>query len=102
MRPYAGPLLGGLPLHPLASHREPPEGQLMSFWAAFFVFTMLEISIGIFYGLLWAVYIVMCVWFRQQIREKYGLKKERDTYAWDCLAWSFCCACAAAQEAKQV
>lgn len=76
---------------------------LISFWPAFFIFACLEGFSGVFFGLLFLVQMVICVFFRQKIRSKYKLPHGTfHTYTEDCLSWTFCCCCAGAQEAKQL
>merc|ERR1719356_603423 len=68
---------------------------LISFWPAFFIFACLEGFSGVFWGLLFLVQMVICVFFRQKIRSKYRLPHgSLRTYAEDCLTWTFCCCCA--------
>lgn len=76
---------------------------IISFWPAFFIFACLEGFSGVFFGLLFLVQMVLCVYFRQKIRSRYKLPHGNfATYAEDCLSWTFCCCCAGAQEAKQL
>jgi len=79
------------------------QGPLIGFWVAFFIYVVLDGFTGIFFGLLWCVHIGMCVYFRQQIRARYGLPSgTRGSYCEDCVTWACCCWFAVAQEAKQV
>merc|ERR1711933_404694 len=49
------------------------------------------------------VFVAIAVYYRQQLREKFGLRSgSADTLAQDCFVWWCCCCCAAAQEARQV
>jgi len=76
---------------------------MMSFWPAFLIFTCLEGFSGILFGTLLILRVGMEIYFRQQLRQRYGLPQgDAGTCMMDCLAWSFCCCFAGAQEAKQV
>jgi len=76
---------------------------MMSFWPAFLIFTCLEGFSGILFGTLLILRIGMEIYFRQQLRLRYGLPQgDAGTCIMDCLAWTFCCCFAGAQEAKQV
>lgn len=76
---------------------------LMSFWPAFLIFTCLEGFSGILFGTLLILRVGMEIYFRQQLRQRYGLPQgDAGTCVMDCLAWTFCCCFAGAQEAKQV
>merc|ERR1719499_2228673 len=46
---------------------------LIAFWPAFFIMTCLDGYMGVFGGLLWFIQVGICVYFRQKIREHYGL-----------------------------
>jgi Cys-rich protein (TIGR01571 family) len=48
------------------------------------------------------LFLCFAVYFRQKIRETYGLPGGGVTLLYDCLSWCFCPWCTAAQEARQV
>jgi len=51
----------------------------------------------------WVAIVVVGVWYRQWIREKYGLESNTpSSYIEDALAWCCCAYCALCQEARQV
>lgn len=77
--------------------------KMITFWPAFFIFTVLEGFTGILFGLLWIIWMGTMIYFRQKIRALYSLPHgTAGTYIKDCLSWAFCCCFAAAQEAKQM
>lgn len=49
------------------------------------------------------LFVGIAVYYRQQLREKFGLSSGTwDTILQDCIVWCCCPCCAAAQEARQV
>jgi len=76
---------------------------LIGFWPAFFLFTFLQGFTGIFFGLLWLIWLYVMVSHRQRIRQHYGLPwGGAGSVVQDCFLWAFCCCLAGAQEARQV
>jgi Cys-rich protein (TIGR01571 family) len=78
---------------------------LLPFWTAFLINFLLVVLVGIpALGLVGQVFLcLLCVSYRQQIREKFNFKeKGGNTYITDCLLHCCCSCCAIIQEAKHV
>lgn len=81
-----------------------PGGLGWSFWPAVITFTVLLSVLGYATcGVSVCVLFLLQVYYRQKIREAFGLEPWTLQHLFsDCMVWCCCCPCAALQEARQV
>merc|ERR1719401_638885 len=84
------------------TYSKKPYPLLESFWVALLMVCLVEALMYLTLGYLWFIGICVAVYFRQQLRQNYGIQSGGMTYLWDCCFWSFCPCCSIAQEARQV
>mmetsp|Transcript_10200 Transcript_10200/g.16565 ORF Transcript_10200/g.16565 Transcript_10200/m.16565 type:complete len:347 (-) Transcript_10200:110-1150(-) len=75
---------------------------ITGFWAALALTLLMGFLVDLSCGIATILFLCFAVYFRQRIRETYGLPRGGKTLAWDCLFWCFCPWCTAAQEARQI
>jgi len=73
---------------------------LLSFWLAIGMWIGLMALVTC--GVPWLLIALVFVYFRQKMRTKLNLKNDTGTMGCDWLMWSFCCCCAAVQEAREI
>lgn len=75
----------------------------LGFWSAFSIYVLLQ-AVGFVTGelLLWIALALLCTGYRQQLRESFGMKRDRVTFVQDCLLYCCCPCCLIVQEAKHV
>jgi len=72
----------------------------MTFWMAIVLMALVEL--GTLFGLLGLIiFVVLGVFFRQQMRVAFGMDAGGITLLTDCLSYTFCPCCTVAQEAQQ-
>jgi len=91
-----------VPLRLADTYSKGPFPLMKSFWTALIIITCLLALEQLTFGLNLLVLCCMAIYFRQQMRKKYGLESGGSTVCMDCLAWFFCPFCSMAQEARQV
>jgi Cys-rich protein (TIGR01571 family) len=86
-----------------SAHFAAPKPIISSFWLALAFMLLLQFFACITGGLGWILAVAVAVYFRQKIRQMYGLPNcTGEVLAWDCLFWCCCPWCTVAQEARQV
>jgi len=83
---------------------KPKVGILSSFWVALMLSMLNSYELNaLTHGVSWMFWVVITVYARQRLREKYSLESGSTmTLAQDIFVWCYCCRCAVAQEARQV
>jgi Cys-rich protein (TIGR01571 family) len=84
------------------TYSKKPYPLIESFWVALLIISLVEGLFTVTLGYSWIVGICAAVYFRQQLRQNYGIQSGGVTLAWDCLFWCCCPCCSIAQEARQV
>mmetsp|Transcript_29846 Transcript_29846/g.47689 ORF Transcript_29846/g.47689 Transcript_29846/m.47689 type:complete len:573 (+) Transcript_29846:22-1740(+) len=80
-----------------------PRATIPGFWIALIMVLGMQLLLTITLGLAWILVVAVAVYFRQRIRQTYGLPYcTGEVLAWDCLFWCCCPWCTVAQEARQV
>jgi Cys-rich protein (TIGR01571 family) len=90
------------PIRMADTYSKKPYPLIASFWVALLIVCLVDGLVQVTLGYAWIVAICAAVYFRQQLRQNYGLQTGGVTLAWDCLFWSCCPCCAIAQESRQV
>lgn len=96
-----------LPIRWADTMSKEPAPAFLGFWAALFFFVLLTELNALTFNITAIVGLFFAVYYRQKLRSEYGILNCIDhgrgiTLVQDCLTWSFCCCCAAVQEARQV
>lgn len=85
------------------SDEEVKQGKLMGFWPALLLFVIPAALYGLTGGLTGIFLLGVVVYYRQQLRKRYGFDEGScSTVCLDVLAWWCCSCCSAVQEARQV
>mmetsp|Transcript_48838 Transcript_48838/g.141452 ORF Transcript_48838/g.141452 Transcript_48838/m.141452 type:complete len:228 (+) Transcript_48838:44-727(+) len=75
----------------------------VGFWSMLLFHAICTCMDEITLGLSMIAFLSFAIYFRQRLRAAFGLKHATcGTYCQDCLVWTFCCPCAAVQEAREV
>jgi len=90
------------PLRLADTYAKEPFPLISSFWAALILICCLFGLGQLTFGFTHLVFFGLAIYFRQQLRKRYGLEAGGATWCYDCIAWLFCPCCAMAQEARQV
>lgn len=90
------------PLRLADTYAKEPLPLIASFWTALVLVTTLlglnQLTLGVSH----VIFLIMAIYYRQQLRKQYGLTTGAKAGCTDFLAWFFCPWCAIAQEARQV
>lgn len=79
------------------------RAQMLPFWTGLAVMTALFLLVPATFGITMVFVVSLGVYWRQQLRSLFGYSHHTATsLSQDCLAWTFCCLCAIAQEAREV
>jgi len=83
---------------------KPKISVVSSFWVALMLSALNSYELNaLTHGVSFMVWVVIAVYARQKLRDKYGLESgSMITLAQDIFVWCCCCRCAAAQEARQI
>jgi len=77
---------------------------LLKFWPAFFVLMILLacrlVVVASLFG--FVALVVMCTYYRQELRQRFGMRSGGVTCVADCLSYCCCMCCAISQEARHV
>jgi Cys-rich protein (TIGR01571 family) len=85
------------------SENKAPQAIIPSFWLALAFVLGILFLVVITSGLGWILAVAIAVYFRQRIRQTYGLPYcTSDVLAKDCISWCCCPWCTVAQETRQV
>lgn len=79
-----------------------PLPLMKNFWVALILIACLIGLSQLSLGFTSLVFLGLAVYFRQQMRQKYGMTNNGQICFLDCLTWWCCPCCAIAQEARQV
>jgi Cys-rich protein (TIGR01571 family) len=90
------------PLRMADTYNKEPAPLMKNFWSALIIITCLCGLSVLTFGFTSLVLVGICIYFRQKLRQKYGLESGSSTWFWDSLSWICCPLCAMAQEARQV
>jgi Cys-rich protein (TIGR01571 family) len=80
-----------------------PRALISGFWKALCVTVAMQFLFYHTGGIGFTVFVCIAVYFRQKLRQMYGLPNMTGSVlAMDCLYWCFCPCCTIAQETRQV
>jgi len=90
------------PLRLADTYAKEPFPLIASFWFALILVTTLFGLEQLTLGLSYLVFVLLAIYYRQQLRKQFGLPRGAGSWCTDLVTWCFCPCCAIAQEARQV